>query len=54
MQFDKPEHKELCLRLIEASNFPGAILDLAIDFKQAVISAEIKNSEEKQNNVVPT
>jgi len=41
MKFNKPEHKELCLKMIETTNFPGQMLELATEFKQAVQNAEI-------------
>lgn len=45
MKFDKSEHKELTIKIIEASNFPGQILDLVYELKQAVQNAEIETKE---------
>jgi len=45
MKFDKPEHKELTIKIIEASTFPGQILDLIYELKQAVQNAEIETKE---------
>lgn len=42
MKFDKPEHKELTLKIIDASNFPGQLLDLVYELKQAVQRAEVE------------
>lgn len=47
MEFDKPEHKEICLKLIEAASFPGNILDIATEFKNAVQSAAVKSDKAK-------
>lgn len=42
MKFDKPEHKELALKIIEVATFPGQLLELANELKQAVVKAEIE------------
>jgi len=41
MLFDRPEHKELCFNMIQATNFPGQILELVLEFKQAVKNADV-------------
>ena len=45
MKFDKPEHKELTIKIIEASNFPGQLIDLVHELKQAVQNADIETKE---------
>lgn len=39
MTFDKPEHKEIVRQLVEQAQFPGKMLELAIELKQAVEAA---------------
>ena len=36
MQFDKPEHKQIVAELIRNANFPGAIVEMAVELKKAV------------------
>jgi hypothetical protein len=45
MKFDKPEHKELTIKIIEAATFPGQLIDLIHELKQAVQNAEIETKE---------
>lgn len=42
MTFDKPEHKELCLKMLDATNFPGQIVEIVVELKQAMQKAEIE------------
>lgn len=39
MTFDKPEHKELCLQLINNATFSGQLLDIVYEFRNAVLEA---------------
>ena len=45
MKFDKPEHKELTIKIIETATFTGQILDLIYELKQAVQNADIETKE---------
>ena len=47
MIFDKKEHKDIVLHLIENSNFSGKILELVLELKQAVKGAFIEAPEDK-------
>jgi hypothetical protein len=41
MTFDKPEHKEICLKMLDATTFPGQIVELILELKQAMQKAEV-------------
>lgn len=41
MTFDKPEHQQIVAQLIESAQFPGKMLELALEIKTAVASAAI-------------
>lgn len=41
MVIDKFEHQKLLLELIKVSNFPGQILDLVVEVRKSIESAEI-------------
>lgn len=45
MEFDKPEHRQFVLEMMEQVSFPGKILDLAAEFKRAVVAASVKDEE---------
>lgn len=47
MIFDRKEHKDIVLYLIENGSFQGKILELVLELKQAVIKAEIELPENK-------
>jgi hypothetical protein len=50
MILDNEEQKEMLSQIINRTNFPGAVIELAVELKQAVakaIIAEVKDSEEK-------
>jgi hypothetical protein len=36
MTFDKPEHQQIVKQLIDQAQFPGHLLELALELKQAV------------------
>ena len=48
MQFDKQEHKDIVAALIEQANFPGKILELAIELKRAVATSQITPEQAAQ------
>ena len=50
MIFDKEEHKELTIQMINRTNFLGNILETVLEFKKAVLEAEIKNNFEKKHD----
>ena len=39
MTFDKPEHQQIVAQLIEQAQFPGKMLELALELKKAVEDA---------------
>ena len=41
MTFDKPEHQQIVAQLIESAQFPGKMLELALELKKAVADASI-------------
>jgi hypothetical protein len=41
MTFDKPEHQQIVAQLIEQANFPGKMLELAIELKHSVANAAV-------------
>jgi len=41
MTFDKPEHKELCLKILDATNFPGQIVEIVVELKHAMQNADV-------------
>ena len=43
MTFDKPEHKDLVLKLINSSQFNGSLIDLIYELKIAVTNSTITN-----------
>ena len=45
MQVDKIEHKDLLLKMFEVMNFPGAMIELALELKYAIQQAEVKEPE---------
>lgn len=45
MELDKPEHRQFLLEMMEQVSFPGKILDLAHEVKQAVLAATVKEQE---------
>lgn len=45
MTFDKPEHQQIVQQLIEQAQFPGKMLELALELKAAVSSATIGQPE---------
>jgi len=45
MQVDKIEHKDLLLKMFEVMNFPGAMIELALELKHAIQQAEVKEPE---------
>ena len=47
MQVDRIEHKELLLKMFEVMNFPGAMIELALELKYAIQQAEIKKVEKE-------
>jgi len=47
MQVDKIEHKDLLLKMFEVMNFPGSMIELALELKYAIQQAEIKKKDEK-------
>jgi len=51
MQFDKQEHKEICLKLLAASNIPGTALEEAYEFKMVVLAAEIKHQDSGKDKI---
>ena len=54
MRFDTEEHKKLCIQMIQAGTYPGQMLELVLQFKQAVISAVIGvEVEEEAKKDVP-
>lgn len=42
MVFDKPEHKQFILELMQQVQYPGQVLDLAYEIRQAVKNAEVR------------
>lgn len=46
MIFDRQEHKQIVLQLIEQTNFPGTVLELVCELKSAVIMAAISGDAE--------
>ena len=51
MIIDKKEHKEILLQMINTTNFPGNTLEIALELKNAIIEADIKNNgiDDKNN-----
>ena len=39
MTFDKPEHQQIVAQLIEQAQFPGKMLELALELKKSVEAA---------------
>jgi len=46
MKFDKPEHKEICLKMLDNTNFPGQIAEIVVELKQAMQNAEIETKKD--------
>jgi len=46
MKFDKPEHKEICLKMLDATNFPGQIVEIVVELKKAMQNAEIETKKD--------
>jgi len=49
MTFDKEEHKAMALKLLDSMTIGGQLLDVAYDFKQAVLKAEVEDGKPKGN-----
>lgn len=45
MTFDKPEHKEIVKQLLEQANYPGKLVELAVEVKKAVAEANVATDE---------
>lgn len=54
MIFDRKEHKDIVLHLLENGSFSGKILELVLELKQAVIKAFIELPEKRRNDVSTT
>lgn len=50
MIFDKKEHKNLVIQMIEQTNFPGKILEVILEFKHAVLNAEIRSAKGEEKS----
>lgn len=46
MTIDKPEHKKFLLELMGHVQYPGQLLELAFEVKQAIKDAEVKEAPE--------
>jgi len=53
MQFDKQEHQELALQMIDSVNVPGKLIDLVHEYRQAVLNADIRNTKEAAAEQAP-
>ncbi len=49
MTFDKPEHKQLVLELMKATQIPFATARIAVEFMDAVEQADIKPPVQTKN-----
>lgn len=45
MTFDKPEHKELVLDMLQKVSVPGQLIELFYDLKKSVEGADIAEAE---------
>ena len=53
MTFDKPEHKDLVLKLINSSQFNGSLIDILYELKIAVTNSNIiTNNNIKQTDEI--
>lgn len=47
MIFDRQEHKDIVLHLLENSNFSGKIIELVLELRKAVLEAKIELPKKK-------
>ena len=53
MVIDKQIHKEVLLKILEATNIPGQLLDVVYEIKQAILKAEIGKNPLMDKNPLP-
>lgn len=41
MKFDKQEHKDLVIQLLQQATYPGALVELAAELKAAAAAGEV-------------
>ena len=51
MTLDKIEHKELLLKMFDIMNFPGNLLEVALELKYAIQQADVKQEDLKEVNI---
>ena len=49
MVFDTQEQQIICLKMIEVSQFPGSMLEKALELKKAMLNAEITELKKAEN-----
>ena len=50
MIFDKVEHQQIVSELIRNANFPGAIVEMAVELKKAVAEATVASPSHSDAN----
>lgn len=47
MTIDKPEHQQFLLEMMKVATYPGHLLELAVEVKRSIETAEIAPEQKK-------
>lgn len=51
MTFDSEDHKTIIVELVKRAQFPGHLLDIAVELRDAVVSGDVVEPEKPANNI---